>query len=260
MPRNPSLGAFSIADRRVLVTGGTAGIGRAVASHFAAAGADVVIVGRRASGEEVAEQIGAHFVRLDLEDAAAIPAAVDGAAGALGGLDCVILNAGLDLDAGSVEAPDMTAFRRVFEVNLFSVAEVLSASVGHIPDGGTAIVTSSPAATVTGPGFFEYSASKAAVNMLVRAAAIELAPRHIRVNAIVPGVVATAINGDEADQLAVFTASGTVSQPEDLVNVFHFLASEASRPITGAVIQADDGIGAGYSLPLADRAFSEKRT
>ncbi|MDX1499806.1 MAG: SDR family NAD(P)-dependent oxidoreductase, partial [Woeseiaceae bacterium] len=113
---------FSIRGKNALVTGGTAGIGRGVARHFVEQGAHVVITGRRDNGGEVAADIRATFVRMDVSDEASVGAAIEAAAGHFAGrIDTLILNAGVDLRVGSIDALDLAAFRRLFDVNLFGL-------------------------------------------------------------------------------------------------------------------------------------------
>jgi 3-oxoacyl-[acyl-carrier protein] reductase len=229
-----------------------------VAEHFASADARVVITGRRADGERIAQRIGARFVRMDMVDPASITRGLEEGADLLGGgLDALILNAGVDLEVGPIDALDMASFRKVFEVNVFGVAQGLRDGLRYMTKGGTVIVTSSPAGVRAAPGFIEYSASKAAVNMIVRSAAIELGPRGIRVNAVTPGIVLTEMAPEDAQIIRVLTASGVVRQPREMGGVFHFLATEASAPLTGAIVQADDGISAGYSLEVMNRASAD---
>lgn len=255
---------FSIKGSGVLVVGGTAGIGLGVAEHFTGAGARVVITGRRDSGEEIARQIGAEFVRLDLADARSISAGIRQSAERLGGtVDCLILNAGIADDAGPAEQLDLNVLRRVFEINVFGVAQALRDGLALMRSGGSVIVTSSPTATELMPGVAAYGASKAAVNALVRTAAIELGPRGIRINAVLPGVIETEMAFDpegveeELDRLSSLTATGKVRQPAELGPPFQFLASAASATCTGALLACEDGVSAGFSSLLLARAFGE---
>jgi len=256
---------FSIQGNGVLVVGGTAGIGLGVAEHFTEAGARVVITGRRESGGEIARRIGAEFVRLDLADAPSIGAGISESAERLGGtIDCLILNAGIADDAGPAEQMDLDVLRRVFEINVFGVAQALRDGIAFLQPGGSVIVTSSPTATELMPGVAAYGASKAAVNALVRTAAIELGPRGIRVNAVLPGVIETEMAFDpensaaELERLSALTATGKFRQPREMGPPFQFLASKASETCTGALLACEDGVSAGFSSLLLDRAFNPK--
>ena len=255
---------FSIAGKRTLITGGTAGIGLAVARHFVAEGATVVITGRRKSGAQLAHEIGARFVTMDVSDTESIRAGTAEAAKLLdGAIDVLILNAGVALDTGDTQAVDMDKLRQTFEVNVFGVAQGLRDGLHYVAHDASIIVTSSPTATEFMPGAGPYAASKAAVNALVRTAALELGPRGIRVNAVMPGVVRTEMAldpgtaEDELAMLSTLTATGRVRQPEEIAPMFHFLASDASAPCTGALLECEDGVRAGFSLPLWEKAFGD---
>jgi NAD(P)-dependent dehydrogenase (short-subunit alcohol dehydrogenase family) len=253
---------FSLRGNRCLIVGGTAGIGLGVAEHFVSAGARVVIAGRRESGREIALNLGAGFVGLDLTQADSIAASIADAAGQLdGAIDTLILNAGVTGEAGVVEHLDMSIFRRVFEVNVFGIAQAMRDGLAYMTRGGSVIVTSSPAATELLPEISAYAASKAAINVIVRTAALELGQRDIRVNAVLPGVVETEMALDtnalqqELEMLSTFTVNGEIRHPADMVGPFHFLASRAGKTCTGALLSCDDGATCGFSPLLLERAF-----
>jgi NAD(P)-dependent dehydrogenase (short-subunit alcohol dehydrogenase family) len=257
------LDCFSIEGKNTLIVGGTAGIGLGVARHFIEAGARVVIAGRRESGSAIADEIGARFVQMDLADSDSISLGLERAAEALdGSIDTLILNAGVLGEAGTVRQLDLKVFRQVFEINLFGIAQALRDGLAFMCEGGSVILTSSPMATEFMPGIGAYAASKAAVNTLVQTAALELGPEGIRVNAVLPGVVETEMALDpaaleeELDMLSTLTASGKVRQPADMGPPFQFLASEAAKTCTGALLACEDGVSAGFSQALLDRAFS----
>ena len=250
---------FSLKNKNVLVTGGTAGIGLGVAAHFAGAGANVVITGLRDSASEIAASIGARAVAMDVSDRSSVESAMGSAAALFDGrIDTLILNAGIDQPAGFIDELDLDTFRRVLETNLFGVVYCLRAGLGYMQAGSSVIVTSSPAGVLLAPGMSAYSVSKAAVNTLVKQYALELGPRGIRINAVLPGLVATEMQAGSTgsdEQILCMTVNDCMRQPADMAPVFQFLASDAAAPVTGGIIAADDGISAGISPGLLSRAF-----
>jgi NAD(P)-dependent dehydrogenase (short-subunit alcohol dehydrogenase family) len=251
---------FSIAAKRVVITGGGAGIGLGIATHFRAHGAALVVADLREESRAAAEEVGAGFVQMDVTDEESVRGGLADAVGQLGGLDVLILNAGIDLEVGVAGALDLPKFRKVMDVNFMGVVNGLAYGPPHLGEGGVVLITSSPAGRLTLEGLSAYSASKAAIDSLTHTAAIELAPRGIRVNAVLPGIAKTEMGGGatgEGSALAVLTATGIQREPSELAPVFHFLASDAAAPITGATVQADDGMTAGLSTLLMNAAFGE---
>ncbi len=259
----PIQDAFSIANKKTIIVGGTAGIGLGVAEHFVQAGANVIITGRRQDGAAIAERIGARFVPLDLMDPTSITNGISQGAALLDSqIDTLILNAGIADPAGEVEQLELDTFRRVFEVNVFGIAQALRDGLKFMNKGGSAIITSSPAATELMPGVSAYGASKAAVNVLLKTAALELGARGIRINGVLPGVIETEMSFDpdalaeELEMLSALTATGRYRQPNELGPPFQFLASAASDTCTGSLLACEDGVMAGFSQFLMQRAFS----
>lgn len=255
--------AFDIAGRRTLITGGTAGIGRAVAECFVAQGAKVVITGRRDAGEAIAREIGCGFVRMDAADSTAVEAGTTVAVGLLGGgIDVLVLNAGVNGPATQgVDDLSSDSLHQTFDTNVYGVAYGLKAASPYLAPGASVIITSSPAASLSPPGLAIYSASKAAVDAFTRSWALELAGRGIRVNAVLPGVIQTEMAADpanleaELEMLSCLTATGAIRQPEEIAPVYQFLASQAGALCTGALIACEDGALAGLSPRLLARAF-----
>ncbi len=250
MEGSASVDPFSVGGRRVVIVGGTAGIGLAVAGHLVVAGAHVTITGRRASGAEVAESIGAAFVATDVADGESVEAGFAEIIAAKPNIDCLVLNAGIDEHHGEIAEVDLATFQRVMDVNTMGVVRALAAGVGAMSQGGSVIVTSSPAGSVTTPGMGAYSASKAALDMLVRVWALELGPRGIRVNAVLPGIVRSEMSSESAPDTELIrrmTVNGIERRATEMGPVFQFLASDASGPLTGSLVGAHDGIPAGFS-------------
>jgi NAD(P)-dependent dehydrogenase (short-subunit alcohol dehydrogenase family) len=248
-------GLFSVRGKNTLITGGTAGIGLGVAQHFVEHGAGVVITGRRDNGADIAAGIGATFVRMDVSDEESVSAAIKETAGHFAGrIDTLILNAGVDLRAGSIDALDLDAYRRLYDVNLFGLIQCLRDATSHLPRGATVIATSSPAGLLPAAGMGAYGSSKAAVNYLTRVFAAELAASGVRMNAVLPGIVESEMAGSTGtlEFIRTLTLSGKVRVPAELGGTFQFLASDASAPVTGAIIAADDGISAGLSPAAMD--------
>ena len=191
---------------------------------------------------------------MDVADAASVTAGFDRIAALLvERIDCLILNAGIDQHHGEIDALDVGVFERVLDVNTLGVVRALAAGVGLVSDGGSIVVTSSPAGSITTPGMAAYSASKAALDMLVRTWALELGPRRVRINGVLPGIVESEMGAESTGELEVIrrmTANGVYRRAAEMSPVFHFLASPASAPLTGSLVGAHDGISIGYSAEV----------
>jgi NAD(P)-dependent dehydrogenase (short-subunit alcohol dehydrogenase family) len=238
-----------------LVTGGTSGIGRAIAIALARAGAAVVITGRReAEGQETVRLIKeaggrGSFFRADVSREADIRASVDHAVKAHGRLDIAVNNAGVELVQPLVEATPED-FRRVFDVNVLGVLLSMKHEVpAMLRSGGGCIVNiSSVAGSLGFPGIAIYGSSKAAILSLTRVAAIEFAKQNIRVNSVSPAAIATDMfdrfAGSKENQ-AAFAAQhpvGRVGQPDEVAAAVVFLASDTASFITGHDLKVDGGL------------------
>jgi len=249
---------FSIQNKNVLITGGTSGIGLAVARHCVQQGARVVITGRRESGEAIAAEIGATFLRCDVSEEQQTKEMLAAAEQTLGKLDGLVLNAGFIGPQGSLEASDTTEARRTLDINIMGVYYGLKYGPEHLKDGGSILITGSNAGSgITAFGFGAYAASKAGAAYLARTAAIELGPRAIRVNVVAPGTIAAGMNEgvDAATEAALgrLSALGRWGTLDEVVGVFHFLLSDAATYITGQEIRVDGGATAGISLPVLEK-------
>lgn len=248
-----SLDRFRLDGRTALVTGGSRGLGRAIAEALAGAGADVAIACRAGEAPEAAAAIRALgrrciLLAADLGDPAAAAPLVERAAGELGRLDVLINNAGIIRRAPAL---DTTAedWQAVLDLNLSSVwacaqaAGRLMASQG----GGKIITTASLLSFQGGVRVPAYAAAKHAVVGLTRALANEWAPLAINVNAVAPGYFATdnteALRADpeRARQIGERIPAGRWGRPDDLAGAAIFLASPASDYVHGHTLVVDGG-------------------
>jgi len=237
-----------VTGRTVIVTGGTKGIGKGIARVFAQAGANVVVVGRdRATGEAAAAELGATYVQADIAQAADCERMAAEAEQRFGDIDVLCANAGIFPD---VKLADMTErdIDEIFAINvrgtMLSVKACMPAleRSGH----GRVVLTSSITGPITGyPGWSHYGATKAAQLGFLRTAAIELAPRGITINAVMPGNIETEGLAEMGpDYRAAMEASipqkkiGTV---EDIGHAALFFASDEANYITGQTIVVDGG-------------------
>lgn len=241
---------YSLQGKNAFITGGTAGIGLAVAHAYIEAGAHVVIAGRREQGEAIATDIGAGFYRLDVADEAAVIKGFDWLEAEFGKLDILVNNAGFAADELMGEISS-TSIEKTININFKGVLYGLLHGPRHMRDGSVIINTSSTAAVIASPTQLVYSACKAAVCSMTQTAAIELGPRGFRVNAVLPGGVETDMAMPEAIFKTLTTCS-RVGQTADLVGLYNLLASDASAYITGQNICVDGGLSAGISMQLME--------
>lgn len=252
-----------------LVTGAGAGMGAAFVDRLAAEGADVIGVDVDETGlADTAERVRRHgrgilTVRADVRDQEALDGAVRDGVGRFGGLDIVVANAGVSENPGPSWTIDEETWDRALGVNLTGAWHTVTAGAQALVDrgGGSVILLSSTAGVKAVPGASQYSAAKHGVVGLMRTLANELGPQSIRVNAVLPGAVNTAMTNNprtfarlrpdlddpgETDVAGVLTARHLLpipwAQPEDLANAVLFLASDESRCITGQQLAVDAGL------------------
>ena len=238
----------ALAGRRLLVVGGAAGIGRATVLQAAAEGAQVAVIDRNDWAGAAAP---GPVLRADVCDTAALDAAVASAAAALGGLDGLVYCAGIDLMASLAETDD-AAWQRVLDVDLTGAMRSCRAALRHFPaSGGTMVLVASAAGLSPLPARSAYCAAKAGLVMFAKSLALELAGRGIRVNAVCPGAVDTALFRtswedvpDPAATLAAIReryALRRVAAPDEIAAAILFLTTAAASYVTGAALAVDGG-------------------
>jgi NAD(P)-dependent dehydrogenase (short-subunit alcohol dehydrogenase family) len=239
-----------------LVTGGSKGIGRAVALAFADAGADVALAARGPEALEKTvrevEERGrrALGVPTDVADVDQVDALVERTVGELGALDVLVNNAGAAPFLSPVESIRLDGFEKYFRVNFLSALFSTRAAAPHLLKRGeraSVINVASVAAFVASPGLAYYSTAKAALVNLTRTVAREWAGFGVRVNAIAPGWIETELNeGAREDPSFYDTIKATIpmgrwGRAEEVAAVARFLASDAASFMTGSVVVVDGG-------------------
>lgn len=263
---------MTLTGKVAVITGGTSGIGARAAEVFISEGARVVIAGRRRErGEKLASALGDHasFVRTDVSIEADVERMIAHAVDRFGRVDCLINNAGRSSQFAAIPDVDLEQFDAVMAVHLRAVLAAMkhAARVMAAQGSGSIINVASVNGTRAGLGGHYYSAAKAASIHLTRCAAVELGEKGIRVNSLSPGMTVTGAFGkylgltpDEADAHPEYAeaAIGAVLpryQPlhriirtDDIAQAALFLASDASRMITGQDLAVDGGISSGWPI------------
>ncbi|WP_231618893.1 SDR family NAD(P)-dependent oxidoreductase [Nonomuraea sp. SBT364] len=240
--------------RVALVTGGSRGIGAAIARRLAADGLDVAITyasaaDRAARVVKDVEAAGRRGLSLRAEAARAedLVAAVEDTVAAFGRLDVVVSNAGI-APYGPLEEVTLDEVDRTLAVHARAAFVLAQAAARHLPEGGRIVtIGSSLAERVPYPGWTLYAMSKSALAGLTRGLARDLGPRGITANLVHPGSTDTEMNpadGPDADGERSYTALGRYCDPEDIAATVSHLAGEGGRAITGAAIAVDAGVTA----------------
>ena len=246
---------FDMTGRSVLVTGASSGLGRRFARVLAASGAKVALAARRTERlEALVDEIGANAVavRMDVQDEASVIAGFDAAEAALGPIDSVIANAGMNSEGMATDVP-VEEFTRVLDVNVKGAfltaregARRMMAAGSKDSGRGRIVLIASIGAFNVLPGLAAYCASKAAVLQMGKVMAREWANRGVNVNIVCPGYIETELNADwfgsegGKRQVAAFPRRRLMEE-SDLDAVIAYLASDAARAVTGNVFTIDDG-------------------
>lgn len=242
---------FSLDGKVAIVTGASSGIGAGAARAIAAAGGKVLLVGRSedrlaAEADAITTAGGiAATVALDLRSVEAPALVVAAALDTFGGIDVLVNAAGIYRMASLEDTTDEILDEH-WEFNVRSPFRLTRAVRPYLSDGASIVFISSMSGHVGSPNDVAYCTSKGAIELMVKALAIELAPAGIRVNAIAPGNVRTPINAGiitpelEAEILAT-TPAGRIGQVEDIAPAVVYLASDAARYVVGASLVVDGG-------------------
>ena len=239
---------FSLKDKSIFITGGSSGIGLGTVVRCLEEEARVVIADIQPPPQAVLDA-GAMYLSVDVTLRDNVIQAFQQAEAAMGKLDVIIHNAGKPGNGKHLAESDEEVLDGVVELNLYGTYYILKYGPAHMRDGGSIVTTASVAGLQQNEGFFDYSATKAATISMTKTSAVELGPRGIRCNAVAPGPVKTPMLPPEhiLNALAKNLSSlGRIAQIDDLVGVYHFLASDQSRYITGHTLVVDGGRLAGY--------------
>ena len=240
-----------------IVTGGGSGLGLAIAKEFSQNDITTIIVGRDEEKLKTAkERLGENcfYKSCDLTDLSSIPPLVSAIISEFGQIDILVNNAGINMKKDFTEVSD-EEFQSVITTNLCSVFAMSREVVKFMltKNSGCIINISSMAAQYGLPRVIAYSASKTAIDGMTRAMAVELSPKGVRVNAIAPGFIYSAmtekaLNSDPERKAKVFnrTPMGHMGQPEDIGGAAMFLASDAAKYITGIILPVDGGNSIGF--------------
>jgi 3-oxoacyl-[acyl-carrier protein] reductase len=245
---------IDLKGKRALVTGGSRGIGAAIAQVLAENGADIAItyqnsVERADSVVSSIKKLGRRVlaIQADSADLDAIKRAVSETVETLGGLDILVNSAGIGL-AGAIADIDLAKFQELMDVNVRGPLAFAQAAIPHLPEGGRIIsIGSGLGDRVPFPGVTAYAMSKSALLSFTRGLSRELGPQGITVNLVSPGSTDTEANpadAESADFQRRLSSIGRFAKPREIADVVAFLASPAANMVTGTVVAVDGGANA----------------
>ena len=245
----------SLQDKVALVTGASKGIGAGIAKALARAGASVVVnyASSKSGADKVIDAISkaggkAIAEKGDISNTAEAKKLVETSVKQYGRLDILVNKSGV-FEMKTIEEITDEHFHRQFNINVLGLLHVTQAAVPHLRNGASVINVSSVVSRLTPPGSAVYTGTKGAIDAITGVLARELAPRGIRVNAVNPGLVETEgthsagmIGSDWEKGLVAQTPLGRTGQPRDIADVVVFLASDASRWMTGETLTVSGGL------------------
>jgi NAD(P)-dependent dehydrogenase (short-subunit alcohol dehydrogenase family) len=243
---------LGLGGKKVLVTGGSRGIGRSIVLGLAEAGAMVAACYNRESDDvaRLRRELAAvgpesYLTQADVSDPASVQRFVAGAADRFSGLDVVINNAGV-VSHAMIDQLELDEWHRVLDTNLTAVYLVSKAALPHMSDQGSIVNITSAVAMRGMPARVHYISSKAGLIGMTRALCKEVGRRGIRVNALAPGIIETDQTSDldEAGRARYggLAALGRLGRPEEIANVALFLASDQASFVSGVTLNVDGGI------------------
>ncbi|WP_289658986.1 SDR family oxidoreductase [Flavobacterium panacagri] len=242
----------NLKNKVAVITGGNSGIGYATAQLLKDQGAKVIITGRRkAAIEKAALNLGVKAITADQSNILDIEKLAEKVKTDFGSVDILFVNAGI-AGLGTIEQTTEELYDNIMNVNLKGAFFTLSKFIPILKEGASVVFLSSNTASMVGPGSSVYSASKTALNSFMRSAALELAPRKIRVNSVSPGPTQTEVMNkvglDEAtvkgimDVVVEKVPLKQMGRAEDVARMVSYLSSEAAVFMTGADVIMDGGM------------------
>jgi len=235
-----------LTGKKIIITGGTRGLGFAMAQKFVSEGASVLIAGRNETMlREKAEFLHCKYLQVDIEDVSSLPSFLEKADQLLNGIDCIVNNAGVSLHEGNIRNVTVDKFNVQVNTNLrgsyFLAQHFIKLLEEEGRENGNILFVSSER------GFYvddlPYGLTKAAINSLTQGLANRVAENGIRVNAIAPGVTASDMTGfsSEGDLYCSYNITERVYLPEEVAEVACFLLSDASKCLSGQILICNEG-------------------
>jgi len=237
-----------LSGKTAIITGGSAGIGKAIAEEFVDQGASVVIANRtEETGRAAAEELGCSFIQCDVSSYDSVKSMVERTVDDHGSLDILVNNAGIGM-TGTVETTPLEDWHKLMEINLNGVVYGTRAAMPHLLESsGTVLNVASVFGLVGGPQTAAYSTAKGAVVNFTRTTAVDYAEDGVRVNSICPGFVETEMTepvlGEDSFYEFVLnqTPINRIAQPEEVAEPAAFLVSDKASYITGVNLSIDGG-------------------